>query len=34
MLAGIVAIGILPPVLLYRLRKPHWRADARPAAAG
>jgi amino acid transporter len=36
MLAGIVAIGILPPVLLYRLRKPGWKvaAAARPSPAG
>jgi hypothetical protein len=25
-LAGILAIGILPPLLMYRLRKPGWRA--------
>jgi hypothetical protein len=36
MLAGILAIGILPPVLLYRLRKPGWKvpAAARPSPAG
>jgi hypothetical protein len=25
--AGIVIIGLLPPVLLYALRKPGWRAQ-------
>jgi glutamate:GABA antiporter len=30
-LAGIVLIGLLPPLLLYRLRKPHWQAGAEPA---
>jgi hypothetical protein len=25
-LAGILAIGILPPLLLDRLRKPEWKA--------
>jgi hypothetical protein len=25
-LAGILAIGILPPLLLDRLRKPQWKA--------
>jgi amino acid transporter len=36
MLAGILAIGILPPVLLYRLRRPGWQlaSAARTAAAG
>ena len=28
---GIVLIGLLPPVLLYRLRKPHWRTAEQPA---
>jgi glutamate:GABA antiporter len=39
-LLGIVLIGVLPPVLLYRLRKPSWKAGdagaapaAKPAAA-
>jgi glutamate:GABA antiporter len=33
-LTGILAIGILPPLLLDRLRKPEWKADAtgRPPA--
>ena len=26
-LAGILAIGIVPPLLLDRLRKPGWKAD-------
>ena len=25
-LAGIVAVGILPPLLMDRLRKPEWKA--------
>jgi amino acid transporter len=32
-LAGIVAIGILPPLLLDRLRKPGWKETAPPPAA-
>jgi hypothetical protein len=28
-LAGILAIGILPPVLLDRFRKPEWKATGR-----
>jgi len=31
-LAGIVAIGIAPPLLLDRLRKPGWKAASGPAA--
>src|SRR5579864_314800 len=27
-LAGILAIGILPPLLVDRLRKPGWKADS------
>jgi glutamate:GABA antiporter len=27
-LAGILAIGILPPLLMDRLRRPHWKATA------
>ena len=27
-LAGVLAIGVLPPLLMDRLRKPGWRADA------
>jgi glutamate:GABA antiporter len=27
-LAGILAIGVVPPLLLYRLRKPGWKATA------
>jgi glutamate:GABA antiporter len=30
-LAGILAIGILPPLLLDRLRKPGWKAPSGPA---
>jgi amino acid transporter len=30
-LAGILAIGILPPLLLLRFRKPGWKAPATPA---
>jgi amino acid transporter len=26
MLAGVLLIGVLPPVLLYRLRRPDWKA--------
>jgi amino acid transporter len=26
LLAGVIAVGVLPPLLLYRLRKPSWRA--------
>jgi glutamate:GABA antiporter len=26
--AGTIAVGVLPPLLLYRLRRPSWRADA------
>jgi glutamate:GABA antiporter len=26
-LAGILVIGVVPPVLLDRLRKPGWKAD-------
>jgi glutamate:GABA antiporter len=25
LLAGVIAVGVLPPLLLYRLRKPSWR---------
>jgi glutamate:GABA antiporter len=28
LLAGVVLIGVLPPVLLYRLRRPGWKAAA------
>jgi glutamate:GABA antiporter len=31
-LAGIFAIGILPPVLMDRLRKPGWKAQSGPSA--
>ncbi len=31
-LAGIVALGVVPPLLLYRLRKPSWKLT--PAVAG
>jgi hypothetical protein len=31
-LAGILAIGILPPLLLDRLRKPGWRATSAGSA--
>jgi hypothetical protein len=31
-LAGIVAIGVVPPLLMYRLRKPAWKvAGSAPA---
>jgi glutamate:GABA antiporter len=26
LLAGVIGIGVLPPLLLYRLRRPNWRA--------
>jgi amino acid transporter len=26
LLGGVIAIGVLPPLLLYRLRRPNWRA--------
>ncbi len=26
LLAGVLAVGVLPPFLLYRLRRPNWRA--------
>ncbi len=29
--AGIGLIGLLPPLLLYRLRKPHWKTEPVPA---
>ena len=32
-IAGIVIIGLLPPLLLYRLRKPAWKTEADPADA-
>ena len=28
LLAGVLLIGVLPPVLLYRLRRPEWKAGA------
>jgi len=31
-LAGILVVGVLPPVLLYRLRKPSWQAPEAAAA--
>jgi amino acid transporter len=38
MLGGVLLIGVLPPALLYRLRKPEWKAGAsgrdEKAAAG
>ncbi len=30
MLAGVLLIGVLPPVLLYRLRRPGWSAGSTP----
>jgi glutamate:GABA antiporter len=33
LLAGVIAVGVLPPVLLYRLRRPGWKAGP-PAADG
>jgi amino acid transporter len=32
-LAGVVLIGLLPPLLLYRLRKPSWKAEPAEAAS-
>jgi len=26
LLAGVIGVGVLPPLLLYRLRRPNWRA--------
>ena len=38
LLAGVIAVGVLPPLLLYRLRKPSWRTgeptDAATVAEG
>jgi amino acid transporter len=31
LLAGVLLIGVLPPVLLYRLRRPGWRAAPDPS---
>jgi glutamate:GABA antiporter len=28
MLAGVVVVGVLPPTLLYRLRRPSWRTGS------
>jgi amino acid transporter len=28
MVAGVLLVGVLPPVLLYRLRRPAWRVDS------
>jgi glutamate:GABA antiporter len=28
LLAGVLLVGVLPPVLLYRLRRPEWKASA------
>ncbi len=33
MLAGILAIGILPPLLMDRLRKPGWKATGDRSAS-
>jgi glutamate:GABA antiporter len=30
MLAGVLLVGVLPPALLYRLRRPEWKADPDP----
>ena len=32
-LAGILALGVLPPLLLEWRRKPEWKAGAEPSAA-
>ena len=32
-LAGILAIGLVPPLLMDRLRKPGWKASAGRAGA-
>ncbi len=32
MLAGLLLIGVLPPALLYRLRRPEWKAGSIPTA--
>jgi glutamate:GABA antiporter len=29
MLAGVLVVGVLPPTLLYRLRRPAWKAEAK-----
>ncbi len=29
LLAGVLVVGVLPPALLYRLRRPNWKADSR-----
>jgi amino acid transporter len=29
LLAGVLLIGALPPLLLYRLRRPEWKAGSR-----
>ncbi|HEV3387647.1 MAG TPA: APC family permease, partial [Solirubrobacteraceae bacterium] len=31
LLAGVLLVGVLPPVLLYRLRRPEWRTGATAA---
>ena len=33
LLAGVLVVGVLPPVLLYRLRRPEWKAAATAATA-
>lgn len=33
LLAGVLAIGVLPPLLLYRLRRPNWRAPESTAGS-
>jgi glutamate:GABA antiporter len=33
MLAGVLLLGVLPPVLLYRLRRPEWKAGSAPGEA-
>jgi predicted benzoate:H+ symporter BenE len=31
LLAGVLLIGVLPPVLLYRLRRPEWKTGSSAA---
>ena len=30
MLAGVLLVGVLPPTLLYRLRRPEWKTGSTP----
>ena len=31
LLAGVLLVGVLPPVLLYRLRRPEWKTGSTAA---